>query len=315
MRHLSARSVLSCAAALALATALLGACSADTDSGSADDAASESVAEDGGGQDGGDTAAASDSARPALDLDLQAAGRSLISTATLTVEVDDLDGATDGAAAIATDADGFVSGEQTTRGEDAASTLILKVPPADFPGALEDLADLGKLLDQEITTDDVTEQVVDLESRITTAEASLDRMRVLAEQAQSVADLTTLENELLARETTLEQLRGQQRSLADQVSLATITVTLVPESGAAVGRDDGEDEDDGLPSYLDGLEAGLDVVLAVGSVMLATLGFITPVLPIAAILLLVWWVVRRRDRRAAEKAAAENGAGDPGGDS
>jgi hypothetical protein len=72
----------------------------------------------------------------------------------------------------------------------------------------------------------VTERVVDLESRINTAEASVERLRGLLENATNINDIADLENQLLQRETNLETLRGQLRTVQDQVDLATITVTI-----------------------------------------------------------------------------------------
>ena len=44
--------------------------------------------------------------------------------------------------------------------------------PDDFSTVLGRLARVGKLVDQSISADDVTERVVDLESRISTAETA-----------------------------------------------------------------------------------------------------------------------------------------------
>jgi hypothetical protein len=100
--------------------------------------------------------------------------------------------------------------------------------PDDFSEALERLADLGDLVNQQVTADDVTERVVDLQSRITTAAASVERLRLLLDDAGAVEIIAQLENQLLERETTLEQLRGQLRTIQDQVDLATITLTITP---------------------------------------------------------------------------------------
>jgi hypothetical protein len=68
--------------------------------------------------------------------------------------------------------------------------------------------------------------VVDLESRIGTAEASVERLRSLLEGATDIKQVVELENELLERETQLETLRGSLRTISDAVDLATITLTI-----------------------------------------------------------------------------------------
>ena len=128
--------------------------------------------------------------------------------------------------------------------------MTFKVLPADFATALERLAGVGELVDQTITADDVTERIVDLQSRINTAEASVLRLRDFLDDASDINIIAQLENQLLERETSLETLRGQLRTVQEQVDLATITLTLnqspevLPQTGVgqklwvAQGEDD-----------------------------------------------------------------------------
>lgn len=153
-------------------------------------------------------------------------GRDIIYRATVTVEADDVAAATREAVAIVQGLGGIVFGQQTTTEPRPRASLTFKVLPADFPTALERLAGVGELVDQRVSTDDVTERIVDLESRIITAEASVDRLRKFLQEAVVLENVARLERELLDRETTLETLRGQLRTLRGQVDLATITLTI-----------------------------------------------------------------------------------------
>jgi hypothetical protein len=154
------------------------------------------------------------------------AGRSIIYTANLTVEVDDVVAAGEQALAAVAGLGGMLYGQETTTGPEARSVLTIKVPPQNFDEAMRRLAGIGRLVNQTVYTDDVTERVVDLESRITTAEASVVRLRAFLAAATELDDIATLERELLQRETDLEVLRGQLRTLEDQVALATIVLLL-----------------------------------------------------------------------------------------
>lgn len=177
-------------------------------------------------------------------------GRDIIYRATVTVEADDVAAATREAVAIVQGLGGIVFGQQTTTEPRPRASLTFKVLPADFPTALERLAGVGELVDQRVSTDDVTERIVDLESRIITAEASVDRLRKFLQEAVVLENVARLERELLDRETTLETLRGQLRTLRGQVDLATITLTIEqspevrPDTGilvtAWVTADDGD---------------------------------------------------------------------------
>lgn len=153
-------------------------------------------------------------------------GRDIIYRATVTVKADNVAAATREAVAIVQGFGGIVFGQQTTTEPRPRASLTFKVLPADFPTALERLAGVGELVDQRVSTDDVTERIVDLESRIITAEASVDRLRKFLQEAVVLENVARLERELLDRETTLETLRGQLRTLRGQVDLATITLTI-----------------------------------------------------------------------------------------
>lgn len=153
-------------------------------------------------------------------------GRDIVYRATITVEADDVAAAAREAVAIVQGLGGIVFAQATQTEPRPRAEITFKVLPADFATALERLAGVGELVDQTVSADDVTERIVDLESRIITAEASVIRLRGLLENAVDLEDVALLERELLDRETTLETLRGQLRTLRGLVDLATITLAI-----------------------------------------------------------------------------------------
>ena len=177
-------------------------------------------------------------------------GREIVYRATISVQADDVTAASNEAVAIVGGLGGIVFSQTTRTEPQPRAEIVFKVLPADFSAALERLAGVGKLVDQSISADDVTGRVVDLESRITTAEISVLRLRKLLEQAVELKDVAQIERELLDRETTLEVLRGQLRTLRDQVDLATITLTIIqsptvlPDTGMLMGAWVSDDADD-----------------------------------------------------------------------
>jgi hypothetical protein len=153
-------------------------------------------------------------------------GRDIIFTADLTVAVTDVAAAGQEATRIIQGMGGFLFGQQTTGSPEPRSILTFKVAPQDFQAALTALGSIGELRTQNVSASDVTERIVDLESRINTAVASVQRLRALLEQATDIEAIVDLENELMERETQLETLRGQLRTFQDQVAMATIVLTL-----------------------------------------------------------------------------------------
>ena len=153
-------------------------------------------------------------------------GREIIFTADLTVAVTDVAGAVEEATRLIQGLGGFLFGQRTVGSPEPVSVLTFKVEPEDFQEALSRLGSIGEIRTQNVSASDVTERIVDLESRINTATASVERLRGFLEDATDIKSIVELENELLARETQLETLRGQLRTLQDQVALATIILTL-----------------------------------------------------------------------------------------
>lgn len=169
---------------------------------------------------------------PAVPADL---GRDIIYTAWIAVETADVAAAAAQANSIIEGLGGFTFSQDTRTQDRAHTTLTFKVRPEQFSTALERLSNIGELVEQSVNAEDVTDIVVDLNSRISTAEISVNRLRDFLSQATDVEGVAELERELANRETNLERLRGQLRSLRDRVDLATITLSIT-ESVEAVPR-------------------------------------------------------------------------------
>jgi hypothetical protein len=149
---------------------------------------------------------------------------------------------------------------------------------------------------------DVTDEVIDVESRIRTQEVSLDRLRGFLGEATDVNAMIRLEGEIARREADLASLRGQQEYLEDQTSLATIMLTMTrdhPDAPPDVDPLDGA-------GFLSGLRGGWEALVSALVVGATVVG---AVLPFAVVLGLlgvpVWlWVRRRRPVAPSETTAA-----------
>ena len=167
---------------------------------------------------------------PAVPADL---GRDIIYTAWIAVESADVAAAAAQASSIIETLGGFTFAQDTRTQGRAHTTLTFKIRPEQFRTALERLSNVGELVEQSVNAEDVSDIVVDLNSRISTAEISVNRLREFLSQATEVEGVAELERELANRESNLERLRGQLRSLRNRVDLSTITLSIT-ESVEAV---------------------------------------------------------------------------------
>ncbi|OLR90760.1 DUF4349 domain-containing protein [Actinokineospora bangkokensis] len=217
--------------------------------------------------------------------------RKLVRTATLELASSDVAASADRARSEAVAAGGYSGQESVT---ERSATLTLLVPSDRLDAVLGRLTDggAGEVRSRSQTAEDVTEQVVDVESRIKTQRASLERVRALLANATSVSDIVSIEGEVTRREADLESLLSRQQTLAGSVALSTITVKLTRTGTPppAPVQDDGD-------SFLDALAAGWHGFTSAGAFVLRLVGYVLPFAALAA--LVAWAVVRLRKRAAA----------------
>src|SRR4030095_16448847 len=108
----------------------------------------------------------------------------------------------------------------------SSASFVIKLPPENAEEAIADLEAIGVQRTTSQGTADVTSQVVDIDARLVTAQASLDRVRKLLENATDLGQILSLESQLTERETLVEQYKAMQRALDDRVALATLRVQL-----------------------------------------------------------------------------------------
>ncbi|MER5275814.1 DUF4349 domain-containing protein [Streptomyces sp. NPDC002809] len=222
----------------------------------------------------------------------------VIRTASLSVEVKSASRAAAAARTVVQNAGGLVANESTEQVDDThdSSHLVLRVPQGEYDSVLRELAGAGKLLSRTSTAKDVTDQVVDVESRIATQRASVTRVRKLMDQAEKLVDVVTLEGELSSRQATLESLLAQQASLKDRTTLATITLDLTEPEAAP--------EEEGDPGFLDALSGGWHAFLTMLRWLAMAAGATAPFLAAAAVLLVLWRRLRRRGGKAGQQPPA-----------
>ncbi|WP_405951165.1 DUF4349 domain-containing protein [Streptomyces prunicolor] len=224
---------------------------------------------------------------------------SIIRTASLSVRVKDVPKALDEARTTTENAGGFVGNESTSRdGQGHERTrVVLRVPTEKYDEVLADLEGAGKLLERTAKAQDVTDQVVDVESRITSQRASVARVRELMDRATKLSDVVELEGELSTRESDLEALLAQQASLKDRTGLATITLSLSQTPVAkAAAKDDS-------PGFVDAVAGGWHVFVTMLRWIALALGAVLPFAALAALALVVWLRLVRPRRAAAVPAA------------
>jgi hypothetical protein len=228
-----------------------------------------------------------------------APGSDIIYTAQLTVRAANVSSAAARAAQITEGVGGYVSNETTSADPDhpsqAIATVQLKIPVASYPAILGQLAGgLGTQLSLQEQAQDVTQQVADVNSQVTSDQAAIVQLRTLLSHAGSVGDLLDVQNQINNEESALEAMQAQQRALSHETTYATVTLTILGPKARPVPH-----RTKAPPSLAGGLGAGWHALKVSLSWALAFLGAIAPFAAIAAVAgYAIYrarrWVLRRR---------------------
>lgn len=225
--------------------------------------------------------------------------RSVVAQGSLVVTVADPIAAASDAAAIVESVGGRIDRRSAQPGGDDATTasaaLTVRIPSEQLTSTVDELTALGELEDYQLTEDDVTDQTRDLDARISALRASTARLSALLATAASTADLLEIETTLSQRQSDLEALDSQARSLADQVDLATVTVSFGSESTAPVDRP---------ADFFSGVVIGWEALVAFTGSVLVGVGVTLPWLILPAIAAVVVPLAIRVRRRRTVAAAA-----------
>lgn len=154
--------------------------------------------------------------------------RDVVYTATLSVQVHDVDRSADAITAAAEKYGGRVDGDNRSATATGArkATLVLRLPSPQLAPTMASTAALGKELSRTLSGSDVTAQHADIDARVQALQTSIARLRGFLSKSASIKDLLSLESALSQRQAELESIQAQQRALADSIQLATLTVSL-----------------------------------------------------------------------------------------
>jgi len=158
--------------------------------------------------------------------------RMIVRTGDISLVVEDVINARDDIAQLALRFDGYVVSSQISgEEEDMRGWISIRVPDEKFEQALAELRDLAVRVKSESTySQDVTEEYIDLQSRLKNAEATEQQYLALLEKATDVEDILNIYKSLSQVRQEIEQIKGQMQYLERTSSMSLISVYLEPEA-------------------------------------------------------------------------------------
>jgi anti-sigma factor RsiW len=189
----------------------------------------------------GDRAAALPS--PPLDsqtspAETPATGPMIARTASLNITTADFDAARIAMDRIVRSHQGYVSSLNVSTERSAPRSLDAKlaVPAAQYDSTLADLRALGRVAQEQQSSEEVSSQIVDLDARLRNArETETQLAEILRQRAGKVGDVLEVEKETARVRGEIEVMAADQKQLHDRVALASIELNLGEEYKAQLG--------------------------------------------------------------------------------
>jgi hypothetical protein len=160
--------------------------------------------------------------------------RMIVRTGDMSLVVKDVIQARDDIAQLAARFDGYVVSSQISgEEEEMRGWISIRVPDDKFEQALAELRNLAVRVKSESTSSqDVTEEYIDLQSRLNNAEATEKQYLALLEKATDVEDILRIYESLSRVRQEIEQIKGQMQYLERTASMSRISVYLEPQATA-----------------------------------------------------------------------------------
>ena len=143
------------------------------------------------------------------------------------LEVGDIEASLKSITELITANGGYLSGSSRYgQGDQLYVGATFRVPATNFDSVMSGLREQGDVLSEDVSSYEVTMQLVDLEARLKNLRASEAAFRALLNRASSVSDIIAVQAELGRVQGDIEAFEAQRAALADQVAMSSINVTL-----------------------------------------------------------------------------------------
>lgn len=174
------------------------------------------------------------------DYELTTQDRKIQKGGNVNMKVEDLDESYDTVFAILGSYNGeLTSSYESGEGNDKYISMTLQIESKDFEDIYAEIKEMdGEVIYASYSTDDVTMEYTDLESRLRNLEAAETQLVTLLESAEDVTQTLAVYTELTSIRSQIEVIEGQLKYMDSQVDYSYLTVSLsLSDTGMSVADD------------------------------------------------------------------------------
>lgn len=114
---------------------------------------------------------------------------------------------------------GYIASESR---DDRTVSVSMRVPEPKLDVALDSLSELGTVTSRKVSSQDVTEEAIDVEARIQSLTAERDQLRLLLSKADAINDVFTVEREIARVQAEIDSLQRRLDHLHNTSALAEL---------------------------------------------------------------------------------------------
>lgn len=157
--------------------------------------------------------------------------KKIIKDGRLGLQVDNLQSAKQKIDSLVKSAGGYYANENLKNSDNQSGyELVIRIPVVNFERFVSSAEKgSGKVLYKEIQARDVTEEFVDLQTRINSKRNSLAQYNEIMKKAKTVKDIIEIEESIRVLEEEIESTEGRLRYLNDCVNYSTLNMTISTE--------------------------------------------------------------------------------------
>jgi len=215
--------------------------------------------------------------------------RTVIYSGYISLETNDIEGNLAKIRHLAETSGGYVAGSsRSSYGSQASAEMAIRVPKDQFQAIVQEIETYGRILDERTTSEDITQQYIDLKARLVNLQKQEERLHEILQMATTVDEILRVENELTRIRGEIDGLQGQINYLEGNVEMSLITIRLVEPAP---------------PFTPPGMNWGETFETAIFGLFTVLRGMIILVISLAPLLIIgvpAYYVYKRRKARAAK---------------
>ena len=154
--------------------------------------------------------------------------RKLIRTGNVSLEVQTISDAEDKIAAWAKSLGGYVTNANTWQ---YGAGFTVRIPAERFDEAMAQAGNFGRITSRSVTSQDVSDNYYDMQSRLETKYILRDKLQSYLSQAKDIKDLLEIERQLNEVIEDIESTESRFKRLSGQIDFSTIYINMSFEHG------------------------------------------------------------------------------------